>query len=99
LSLKFSGVMKDARMLFHVGQVGVAVVFLAAGRDDAGRARQVAVQVGHVQRRQQLAHCQVAHAAEDNHVEGKAGIRFCREGHVVFIPRVDEGAGPATSIR
>lgn len=71
-------------MFLDEGQIGGAIVVLAAGRQDAGRRRQVTVQEGHVQGRQQLAHGEVAHAAEDGHVEGKAVILLVRGAHVSF---------------
>jgi hypothetical protein len=84
-----------ARMFFDVGQIGLAVEFLASGRDDAGLGGQIAVQVGHVERRKQLAHRQVAHAAEDDHVEGKTGVSVCRRGHF-YSQLVEQGvAAPA----
>lgn len=46
---------------------------LAADRENAGIRRQIAVQMRHVKRRQQLAERQVARAAEDDHVERQVG--------------------------
>jgi hypothetical protein len=75
--VKFSVLMKG-----HEGQVCRAVVILAARGNDMGPWRQVAVQVSHVQRRQQLAHGEVAHPAKDDHVEWQAGVELGSSGHV-----------------
>jgi len=64
------------------GQEGGAVPGLAAQRVDARGLGQVVVQVGHVQRGQQLAHREVAHTAKDHQIErGRRGLGGCGCGH------------------
>jgi len=74
LLVEVGGRDEAARLGFDDAQVGLAGEVLATRGQDARRCGQVAVQVGHVQGGQQLAHREVAHAAEDDHVEGKAGV-------------------------
>ena len=59
------------RLLFHELHVLLARPVASADRDDAGLRRQVAVQMRHVKRRQELACGQVAGTAENDHVDRK----------------------------
>ena len=58
-----------AHLVLYERDKGGAVPALAAQRVDARGGRQVVVQVGHVQRGQQLAHREVAHPAKDHQIE------------------------------